>query len=310
MLLDAVLPDATLIAGRCRQGHGSQEAWRQRFLVSAASARPPRLPRPAAQFSQLVTAAAAGVLVARQRGPKSGSLARRDGECGRKVPDAHVQMMARASAPVLPKLTADEQQQLGSGKQVQCQVRQGHFGWGFVVDEIAAPPSLVLSCLSSFENYPDIIPVVRSATVASLGLSSTGLLTVSAFYRLSKFWLGVPTVHTIDPGSRTVTFDLDPKATGSHGLVLREATGYWHVEESGSGSRVWLSVKLRAASLLPHWFVDYAAERALRRATNRLKPYVEETWKQRQQQAAAPIKELDDPSRPLPFVRMQFDAYA
>ncbi|CAE8595607.1 unnamed protein product, partial [Polarella glacialis] len=118
----------------------------------------------------------------------------------------------------------------------------------------------------------------------SQGTTSTGLVTAKCDYRISKFFLPVSVEHSLDRSAGTVRFDLDENKSR---LVLQEASGYWFVEQSPDGppntSRVWLCVQsLRASALVPWSIVDYAAERALRRATCWLKPVMEERWKKEQ----------------------------
>jgi len=185
----------------------------------------------------------------------------------------------------LDSLTAADLQQLQSGNLVQKQVREGPTGSGVVVIDVNAPASLVLKCLESFEDYPEFIPVVRRAEVLSRSsMSAEGTVLTRLRYRVSKFWLDMPVRHLVDKAKGIVCFDLD---RSSCKLVLQEACGFWHVEEapgvSGEGcSRVWLRARLVASSLLPHWIVNYAADRALRRASSWLKPYVETLWQERQ----------------------------
>lgn len=57
---------------------------------------------------------------------------------------------------------------------------------------------------------------------------------------------------------------------------MRRADGLWfveHVPEKPHASRVWLVAHIRASSLVPNMIIDYAASRALPRATTWLKPY-------------------------------------
>lgn len=149
------------------------------------------------------------------------------------------------------------------------------------MQDVNAPASVVLGCLESFEDYPDMIPVVRQARIKSRLWETASKLTAMSKYRISRFWLSVSVVHHVDRDDGLVRFDLDPSCTGT-GLVLREASGFWMVQPSPCGNpnrcRVWLCTGLRASTLLPHWLIDYAAERALRRATTWLRPHVETVW--------------------------------
>ncbi|CAK0859497.1 unnamed protein product [Prorocentrum cordatum] len=174
----------------------------------------------------------------------------------------------------LPELTKEEFEEVAAGRQVRKQERHGKQGWGFSVEDVDAPPSLVMDVLGNFGDYANVIPVVRQADVVSRRVSAEGVEQVRCNYRVSRFWLSVSVFQTALPEDGLVHFELDPSVAG---CVLQEAAGFWHVAPApgGSGSRVWLCVGLRAHGWLPTQLVDYAAERALRRATAWLKPHMQ-----------------------------------
>jgi len=183
---------------------------------------------------------------------------------------------ASADVPELPALSEDQRRDLKRGRRVQMQDRDGSTGRGCAVVEVDAPRSLVLSTLSNFGNYNKMIGTVRDSKVVSMNRCSKGLVHARCEYKISKLQLGVNTVHQVDPVAGTVRFDLDPDVGSS---VLQEASGVWQIEEISAGRcRVWLSIGLRASPFLPGVFVDYAAPRALKRATEWLKPHVEDLW--------------------------------
>lgn len=240
----------------------------------------------------LVTAALAVRLSARRHrsrchqpgcGSSRSRPARADGVLW--VPAAEKVPQPMKQALQLPLLTGGDLLELRMGRQVQKQERDGHLGWGFVVQDVCAPPSVVLGCLKSFEDYPSMIPVVRRAEVLSRTNLGKGVTAARCSYRVSKFMLGITAEHIVDVPTGFVRFDLDPS---NRGPVLKEASGYWYVEQSPDGppssSRVWLHVGLHASHLLPHALIDYAAERALRRATRWLRPHVEGLWQEQQRQ--------------------------
>jgi len=172
-------------------------------------------------------------------------------------------------------LTDDELRRLRAGFPVKKQERDGQRGCGLFVVDVQAPSSVVMRCLQEFERYPQVIPVVREATVRARGREQDGCIDTLMNYKVSKFWLNISVRHVVDSEAGKISFDLDQS---SNKVVLKEASGVWHVEpspESGK-TRVWLQVALRASRVVPHWIVDYAAERALRRATAWLKPHVED----------------------------------
>ncbi|KAK1744154.1 hypothetical protein QTG54_004687 [Skeletonema marinoi] len=71
-------------------------------------------------------------------------------------------------------------------------------------------------------------------------------------------------------------FTLDP---ASSNMALKYAKGIWYTQSNPDGkeghTRVWLLCELKVSRLLPQWIVDYAASRAMPRATTWLKPQVE-----------------------------------
>mmetsp|Transcript_80807 Transcript_80807/g.208057 ORF Transcript_80807/g.208057 Transcript_80807/m.208057 type:complete len:369 (+) Transcript_80807:132-1238(+) len=218
--------------------------------------------------------------------------------------------------PQLPKLTPAEILELRKGHRVQKQERSGNQGSGVVVLEVDAPPSVVLDCLQHFEDYEGMIPVVRKSKVISRQQAANGVMKATCHYRISKFGLGLSVIHHSSEaecpgGSRgLVRFDLDPEAGST--MVLREASGYWYVEPcpDGSGSRVWLQVGLQASCFVPHWLVDYAAERALRRATAWMRPHMEELWLSMQTGASVrqPTKEPEEEDLQLRQWHLQLSA--
>mmetsp|Transcript_48657 Transcript_48657/g.113988 ORF Transcript_48657/g.113988 Transcript_48657/m.113988 type:complete len:289 (-) Transcript_48657:192-1058(-) len=180
----------------------------------------------------------------------------------------------------LPDLTPLEEEHLRLGLPVQRQERKGRDGEGLFITNVHAPSELVLECLSSFEKYPSMIPVVRQASPRSERVPSPegGVL---MDYKVSRFGLHVAALQRVDHESGIISFDLDESVAGG---VLKAASGFWRVEPLPDGltCRVWLSVRLSACRLLPTFMVDYASERALRRATTWLRPYMEKLWRGRQ----------------------------
>mmetsp|Transcript_19686 Transcript_19686/g.30352 ORF Transcript_19686/g.30352 Transcript_19686/m.30352 type:complete len:501 (-) Transcript_19686:330-1832(-) len=202
----------------------------------------------------------------------------------------------------LPTLTEDQERQLEAGERLQQQSKMAREGSGYVVLDVKAPPYVVWECLLDFESYPETIPTVRSVQMfTSTHLKSgyraekpvnpgtgketrhygTPSLTRAAF-TLSKFKLNIAAVHKYRPHPEGdyMVFELDQ---GSKNIVLQKAKGVWHTEaEVRPGyTRVWLLCELRVSRALPSFIVDYAAERAMPRATTWLKPQVEaaaELW--------------------------------
>lgn len=205
----------------------------------------------------------------------------------------------------LPKLSNEQERLLKKGERIQFQSDMGREGSGYVVVDVKAPADVVWDCLLDFESYPETIPTVRevqmltnthldsdyrsekpirvpdSAAAVSEGavILKHGVPSVTrASFSLSKFRLKIAAIHKYRPHPKGdyMVFTLDPACTN---LVLQKAKGVWHTQENLEGrpgiTRVWLLCELKVSRVLPIWIVDYAAKRAMPRATTWLKPQVE-----------------------------------
>lgn len=168
----------------------------------------------------------------------------------------------------LPTLTRDDIQQLQAGERVEKQNRDGRSGNGLVVVDVKASVDEIFDALASFDEYEEMIPTVRGARI----YSSTQDTTVAEF-SLSRFRLKINIINFVYRERRVIAFSLDPSRPN---LVLRQADGFWYVEKIADRpgySRVWLSASVIASRLIPTVIVDYAAMRALPRASSWLQPY-------------------------------------
>ncbi len=199
----------------------------------------------------------------------------------------------------LPKLTPDQSRRVKSGERVQYQDDMGRAGSGFVVWDVKAPTSVVWDCLLDFKSYPQTIPTVREVVMytnthlkedyraerpldfedGKAAILKYGVPSVTrAQFSLSKFRLKIAAVHKyrVHPRGDHMIFTLDPASTN---MVLKYAKGIWYTQSNPDGkegyTRVWLLCELRVSRLLPQWIVDYAAARAMPRATTWLKPQTE-----------------------------------
>ncbi|KAL7486528.1 hypothetical protein ACHAW6_012133 [Cyclotella cf. meneghiniana] len=199
----------------------------------------------------------------------------------------------------LPTLTPDQQKRAIRGERVQFQDDMGRAGSGFVVWDVKAPASVVWDCLLDFKSYPETIPTVREVVMytnthlkedyraekpldfedGTAAICKHGVPSVTrAQFSLSKFRLKIAAVHKYRPHAKGdyMIFTLDP---ASRNMVLKYAKGIWHTQSNPDGkegyTRVWLLCELSVSRLLPQWIVDYAAARAMPRATTWLKPQVE-----------------------------------
>lgn len=114
-------------------------------------------------------------------------------------------------------------------------------------------------------------PLLRGAVVTNL-LSLLSLAPSFSLYQaefsLSKFNLKVNVIQAVFREQRVIKFSLDNSRNTN--LVLRQADGFWHVQPAADHpgySRVYLSTNVVVSRLIPSFIVDYAAARALPRAT-------------------------------------------
>jgi len=199
----------------------------------------------------------------------------------------------------LPSLDTEQYRRLMDGERVQYQDDMGRAGSGFVVWDVKAPSSVVWDCLLDFQSYPQTIPTVREVVMytnthlkedyraekpidfedGTAAICKHGVPSVTrAQFALSKFRLKIAALHKYRPHPKGdyMIFTLDP---ASSNVVLKYAKGIWYTQSNPDGkegyTRVWLLCELRVSRLLPQWIVDYAASRAMPRATTWLKPQVE-----------------------------------
>jgi len=200
---------------------------------------------------------------------------------------------------MLPSLSADQRKRLKAGERIQEQSKMGRDGSGYVVVDVNAPPYVVWECLLDFESYPTTIPTVRDVRFFSSENLKSGYYaekpidpstgrelrhygspsTTRAAFILSKFRLNIAAIHNYrpHPDGHYMDFSLDPECTN---MVLKSAKGIWHTQSNPDGrgedwTRVYLICELKVSRVLPTFIVDYAANRAMPRATTWLKPQVE-----------------------------------
>ena len=204
---------------------------------------------------------------------------------------------------ILPTLTSNQTQRLLAGQRLQEQSKMGSSGKGFVCFDVHASSEDVWDTLLNFEGYVNTIPTVREMNMytnthldrsylsekklkkedvlgGKIAFLKHGVPSVTrARFVLSKFRLKIAAIHNYRPHplGDYMVFTLDPACTN---MVLKEAKGIWHTESNVDGrgegwTRVWLLCEIKISKALPQFVVDYAAKKAMPRATTWLKPTVE-----------------------------------
>jgi hypothetical protein len=203
----------------------------------------------------------------------------------------------------LPVLSEAQKERLLAGERIQEQSKMGRDGSGYVVLDVKAPDFVVWECLLDFEKYPEYIGTVRSMRMFTNThlkqsyiaeqplLPGTGRETrhygiasiTRASFVLSKFKLNIAAIHQYRPHPKGhyMEFSLDKACKN---LVLRDAKGIWYTEPNPDGrkgyTRIWLLCELSVAPVLPTFIVDYAAKRAMPRASNWIQPIVDQVKKE------------------------------
>lgn len=169
----------------------------------------------------------------------------------------------------LPYLTPRDKMKLAAGERVQKQNRDGRVGEGLVVIDVRADPDVVFNTLTQFSSYADVIPTIRTSNV--IVSDETNAI---AEFTLSRLKLRVNVLHRVYRDQRIVTFNLDQDRPNP---VFKEANGYWHVQvptdRPEGWCRVYLSASILVNLLVPPFIMDYAASRALPRASMWIKPH-------------------------------------
>lgn len=169
----------------------------------------------------------------------------------------------------LPYLSPRDKIKLAAGERVQKQNREGRVGEGLVVIDVRADPDVVFNTLTQFSSYADMIPTIRTSNVI-VG-DDTNAITE---FTLSRLKLRVNVLHRVYRDQRIVTFNLNGDRPNP---VFKEANGYWHVQvptdRPEGWCRVYLSASILVNLLVPPLIMDYAASRALPRASTWIKPH-------------------------------------
>jgi ribosome-associated toxin RatA of RatAB toxin-antitoxin module len=177
-----------------------------------------------------------------------------------------------AFRPNLPSLTEEDLVTLQKGGRVQRQTRDGRVGTGMVVVDVDADLSTVFAVLTDIDRYPERISTVRAAVTYERGEKL-----LKTQFQISKFRLQINTELRCARADNMLEFKMDPERPAP---FLEDARGFWYLEDVRSTAdsprtRIWLVADLACSSLLPTTIIDYAAARALPRATSWLKPVME-----------------------------------
>lgn len=172
--------------------------------------------------------------------------------------------------PELPVLSDEDVRVLYEGKFLQRQILDGPDGSGFAVQELRATPDEAWECVSNFDEYAQRIKTVRTVSMytpepdSRFGALAPGETCYDFLVSRIRLPLAVRfTMHDVAT-ERYVTWVLDRPS-----WVLKESTGYWHVQavpERPGYVRVWFCVAVRLTARVPRFVVGLVSRLGLRKA--------------------------------------------
>ena len=171
------------------------------------------------------------------------------------------------SKPTLPKLTADDLVKLATGDAVRKQSRDGQGGRGIAVQDINAPPSVVLSKISYFKNYPTMVDEVKLCEIYEQENDhiKTRFIIGALFVKVEYF-----IDHTFKPDEGYMSWTLDY----SRDSDLDDSVGFWVVQphpDKPQWSRLFYSVDVRLRGWVPGAIEEILVRNGLTKATSWVK---------------------------------------
>jgi len=136
--------------------------------------------------------------------------------------------------------------------------------------DVQADVPTAMAVLSDLDRYEHRISTVQEAEITARDARKC-----KARFKLSRFRLEVAAEFALNWERNMLEFRLDPDVNSP---AFDAARGFWYVEEHPTRagcSRIFLSAKLVCSPLLPSFIVDYAATKALPKATSWLQPVMQ-----------------------------------
>ena len=174
----------------------------------------------------------------------------------------------RGRVPDLPELSDEDVRKLTAGKFLQRQLLDGPNGSGFAVQEVRASEEEAWRCISDFDTYASRVKTVRTVAPYTPELDSRfgPLASDETCYDfvVSRIRLPLAVRFTTLEAEQYVAWVLDRPS-----WVLRESTGFWHVQsvpERQGYVRVWFCVAVRLTARVPGFVVKLVSRLGLRKA--------------------------------------------
>ncbi len=171
--------------------------------------------------------------------------------------------------PVPPEVALDAEQRasLARGEAVLTQLKARGGGRGMAVQDIAAPPSIVLGRIADFRAYPRMVKHVRECVPY---LEEGEEVRVRFVLRVLGLRYEYYVRHVFRPAKGYITWTLDYSRESD----LDDSVGYWYVTRHPTRpgwARLFYAVDMRTRGWMPGLLRSFIATKGLRDATGWVK---------------------------------------
>jgi ribosome-associated toxin RatA of RatAB toxin-antitoxin module len=136
-------------------------------------------------------------------------------------------------------------------------------GRGIAIQDIAAPPDVVWSRITGYENYPEWVgPVKETEVYRTEGNDTYTRVKISGFLYKYEYYLH----NTMHPDQDMLTWVLDYDRRSD----FDDCVGAWYVEphpEKEGWSRAWFSSDLKLRAKIPGFLMKFIKKKGLKDAT-------------------------------------------
>ena len=168
-------------------------------------------------------------------------------------------------APPQLSLTPADKAKLEKGlpvrKQLKNKAQKG--GRGIVIQDIDAPPSVVMGRILDFNNYPNMVDKVKlTKNYAVQGNHIKTRFIIGTFAFSIEYFID----HSVNKEKGYVTWTLDYDRSSE----LDDSVGFWYVAKhptKPNWTRLYYSVEIRVASWVPSFVENYLSKEGLVTAT-------------------------------------------
>lgn len=161
-------------------------------------------------------------------------------------------------------LTVEQNDKLKRGDYITINTRDGKSGRGVVIQDVNAPPAIVMAKIRDLTNYPIMVPTVKKVDIYDEVKHSNGTVRSKAEFNvgISIMSFTYYLVLTFEPKYHTFTWTLDYKYYSD----FEDNTGHWQVvpHPSKAGwSRILYSSEVKLGPWIPEFVISYLTKTAL-----------------------------------------------